>query len=228
MISVRVKKRLGTFQLNAAFEGGSGVTVLFGASGAGKSSILSAVAGVLRPDSGHVRLGPDLLFDKDKGVDVPLERRRVGWVFQDGRLFPHLSVEGNLRFGQKRARGVPQPIAFDQVVEMLGIEGLLDRRLQTLSGGEAQRVAIGRALLSQPQLLLMDEPLASLDDFRKAEILAFIERATNAFAIPILYVTHSRDEALRLAERIVVVQDGEVVVSGPPRDVMALMGDPLV
>ena len=226
-LSVRIRKRLGDFTLDVAFEAQGGVTVLFGASGAGKSTVLSTIAGVLQPDAGHIRLGSDTLFDRATGkrasIDVAMERRRIGWVFQDARLFPHLSVEGNLRYGLNRAAG-GGPIAFGAVVGMLGIERLLDRRPLTLSGGEAQRAAIGRALLSQPRLLLMDEPLASLDDFRKAEILAFIERIRDAFAIPIVYVTHSRAEALRLAEQIVVLADGRVSAAGPPGETMALTG----
>ncbi len=226
-LSVRIEKRVGRFALDVAFEGGDDVTVLFGASGAGKSTVLTAIAGALSPDSGYVRLGDEVLFDRVEGrranVDIPLERRRIGWVFQDARLFPHLNVEDNLRYGFKRA-AKGGPIAFDDVAGMLGIEPILDRRPLTLSGGEAQRVAIGRALLSQPRLLLMDEPLAALDDFRKVEILAFIERVRDVFAIPILYVTHSRIEALRLAERIVVLKDGRVSAAGPPQETMALTG----
>ena len=182
---------------------------------------------MLQPDAGHIRLGSETLFDRTAGrragTDIAMEQRRIGWVFQDARLFPHLNVEANLRYGLNRAAS-GGPIAFDEVVSVLGIERLLDGRPLALSGGEAQRVAIGRALLSQPRLLLMDEPLASLDDFRRAEILAFIERVRDVFAIPILYVTHSRAEALRLAEQIVVLAEGRVSVAGPPQETMARTG----
>ena len=198
MLSVAVQTRLGDFALDAAFEGsGSGVTVLFGPSGAGKSSVLAAVAGALRPNAGRIALGGDVLYDSGRAIDVPMERRRIGWVFQDARLFPHLTVEGNLRYGLKRAPA--GPIAFDQVVDILGVGRLLQRRPRELSGGERQRVGLGRALLSQPRLLLMDEPLASLDHARRAEILPFFETIKAGFGVPILYVTHDGAEAERLA-----------------------------
>ena len=230
-LRIDIQKRLGRFELDVRFECAPGVTVLFGPSGAGKSSILAAVAGALRPDAGTIRLGEEALFDREARIDVAPERRGIGWVFQDARLFPHLSVEGNLRYGLTRAarrsesgRGGAAPgaaIGFEAVTAVLGIGALLKRRPLTLSGGEAQRVAIGRALLSQPRLLLMDEPLASLDDFRKAEILDFIERARDAFGLPVLYVTHSRDEALRLASRIVAIEAGRVFAAGAPEATMA-------
>ena len=218
MLRVQIKARLGGFQLDAAFEGSaSGVTVLFGPSGAGKSSVLAALAGALKPDSGRIELGDQVLFDSAAGVCLPMERRRIGWVFQDARLFPHLTVEGNLRYGLRRAqsRGMAGPIAFDQVVEVLGVGGLLHRRPRDLSGGERQRVGLGRALLSQPRLLLMDEPLASLDAARRAEILPFFETIKTAFGVPILYVTHSLAEAVRLGDRMAVMREGKVAAQGP-------------
>jgi molybdate transport system ATP-binding protein len=221
MLAVNIQKQLGAFALDVAFDAAVGITVLFGPSGAGKSATLALIAGALSPDAGRIALGGTPLFDKTARIDLKPEQRGVGWVFQGARLFPHLSVEGNLRYGLKRASSHPVRIPFDAVVQMLGVGALLDRRPLTLSGGEAQRVAIGRALLSQPSLLLMDEPLSSLDDFRKEEILAFIEQVRDAFALPILYVTHSQAEALRLAERIVVLDVGRVVCAGPPQDAMA-------
>jgi molybdate transport system ATP-binding protein len=235
-LHVDIQKRLGRFQLDVRFESAPGVTVLFGPSGAGKSSILASVAGALRPDAGTIRLGEGALFDERAGIDMPAERRGIGWVFQDARLFPHLSVEGNLRYGLKRAAkqcgainggaqygGKEQgtSIGFEAVTTVLGLGTLLKRRPLTLSGGEAQRVAIGRALLSQPRLLLMDEPLASLDDFRKAEILAFIEQVRDAFGLPVIYVTHAKAEALRLASKIVAVDEGRVFADGAPEATMA-------
>ncbi len=222
-LRVELQKRLGAFQLDVAFDGSRGVTVLFGASGAGKSSILAAVAGVLRPDGGLIRLGETTLYDRRARIDLAPERRGIGWVFQDARLFPHLSVEANLRYGSKRAGDRPHRAAFDDVVEVLGVGALLPRRTLSLSGGEAQRVALGRALLSQPRLLLMDEPLAALDEGRKDEILAFIERVRDAFETPILYVTHALAEAARLADRMVVLDRGRVVAEGP---LAAVMGRP--
>jgi molybdate transport system ATP-binding protein len=219
MLEVAVQARLGDFRLDATFQGAGGVTVLFGPSGAGKSGVLAAVAGALRPESGRIALGGEVLFDSAKAIDLPMERRRIGWVFQDARLFPHLTVEGNLRFGLKRAP--PGPIRFDEVVEVLGVGQLLHRRPRDLSGGERQRVGLGRALLSQPRLLLMDEPLASLDAPRRAEILPFLERVKTGFGVPILYVTHSLAEAVRLGDRMAVMREGQVTAEGPLAEVVS-------
>ncbi len=224
MLEVEVKARLGDFVLDARFQGaGGGVTILFGPSGAGKSSVLAAVAGALRPQAGRIALDDEVLFDSAKGVDVSMERRRIGWVFQDARLFPHLTVEGNLRFGLKRAqsRGMAGLIRFDEVVDVLGVGSLLQRRPRDLSGGERQRVGLGRALLSQPRLLLMDEPLASLDAPRRAEILPFLERVKTGFGVPLLYITHSLAEAVRLGDRMAVMQEGYVVAEGPLAEVVS-------
>ena len=219
MLEIDVRSRLGDFRLDARFQGsGDGVTVLFGPSGAGKSSVLAAVAGALRPDAGRIALSGDVLFDSAKGIDLPMEKRRVGWVFQDARLFPHLSVEANLRYGLKRAPS--GPVRFDEVVEMLGVGRLLHRRPRDLSGGERQRVGLGRALLSQPRLLLMDEPLASLDAARRAEILPFFERVGD-FGVPILYVSHSLAEAVRLGDCMAVMREGRVVAEGALSDVVS-------
>jgi molybdate transport system ATP-binding protein len=220
MLEVEVKARLGRFQLDAAFQGASqGVTVLFGPSGAGKSSVLAAVAGALRPEAGRIALDGHALFDSAAGVNLPMERRRIGWVFQDARLFPHLSVADNLRFGLKRAP--PGPIRFEEVVEVLGVGHLLDRRPRALSGGERQRVGLGRALLSQPLLLLMDEPLAALDAARRAEILPFFHRIRSSFGVPILYVTHSLAEAVQLGDRMAVMREGRVAAQGPLAEIVS-------
>jgi molybdate transport system ATP-binding protein len=220
MLTVQVQTRLGDFRLDAAFEGaGDGVTVLYGPSGAGKSSVLAVVAGAMKPDAGRIALDDNVLFDSAKGIDLPMEQRRIGWVFQDARLFPHLSVEGNLRFGLKRAP--PGPIGFEAVVGVLGVGALLHRRPRELSGGERQRVGLGRALLSQPRLLLMDEPLASLDAARRAEILPFFETIKTAFGVPILYVTHSLAEAVRLGDRMAVMRQGQVVAEGALAEVVS-------
>jgi molybdate transport system ATP-binding protein len=221
-LSVRVRRRLPGFTLDVAFDGpGEGVTVLFGPSGAGKSQVLAAVAGASRPDEGRVAIGPSVLFDRTAGVDMPMQRRAVGWVFQDARLFPHLDVQANLLFGARRAQGRPAATSFEAVVEVLGVAPLLRRRTGALSGGERQRVAIGRALLSQPRLLLMDEPLAALDTPRRAEILPYLERLKTQVGVPILYVTHALDELTRLADQVVLLQEGRVLAQGP---VNALLG----
>ncbi len=213
MSDVAITKRLGTFTLDVAFEAGSGVTVLFGRSGAGKSTIVKAIAGLVNPDSGRIRIGNTILFDSDKRIDVPAQRRGAGVVFQDGRLFPHLTVRENLLYGFTRARG-EKPIDLATVTGVLGLEELLARRPATLSGGERQRVAVGRALLAQPRVLLMDEPLASLDAARKDEVLPYLEALNAHFSIPVIYVTHDAGEVLRLASDVVLLANGTVAASG--------------
>ncbi len=189
------------------------VTAVFGPSGAGKSTLIAAIAGLLRPDSCRITLDGAVLSD------IPVECRRVGLVFQNARLFPHMSVAGNLRYGQRRAP--PGPIGFDETVGMLDIGTLLNRRPVHLSGGERQRVAIGRALLAQPRLLLMDEPLASLDDALKAEILPYLAGIKATLKLPILYVTHSANEVARLADWLVLLEPGRVAAAGPLDDLTA-------
>ena len=191
---------------------GPGVTVLFGPSGAGKSSVIAATAGLLRPDACRIAVGDRILADTETGIWLPPEHRRVGLVFQDARLFPHMSVETNLRFGLRRAP--PGDIRFEEVVALLGLAPLLRRRPRGLSGGERQRVAIGRALLAQPMLLLMDEPLAGLDAARKAEILPFLTRLKTALRLPVLYVTHAPEEVNALADFLVLIEAGRVAGYG--------------
>ncbi|MCS0504372.1 molybdenum ABC transporter ATP-binding protein [Ancylobacter mangrovi] len=220
-IDIRID-RPGGFSLEAGFAAPtSGVTALFGRSGAGKTTIIQAVAGVVRPDSGRIAIDGEPFFDSARGIDVPIEARRAGYVFQDARLFPHMSVERNLRYGERRSRTKERPIRFEAVVELLGIGHLLARRPHTLSGGERQRVAIGRALLAQPRLLLMDEPLAALDAARKAEILPYLERLRDEMRLPILYVSHAIDEVLRLADMVVALREGRLVAAGPVGEVMS-------
>ena len=210
---VRLRHRFPGAVMDMAFEVPTpGLTAIFGPSGAGKSTIIAAVAGLLRPDQCRIVLDGVVLADTDTGMWVPPEARRSGLVFQDARLFPHMSVETNLRYGMRRAPA--GPIAFDDIVSMLGIGALLQRRPHTLSGGERQRVAIGRALLAQPRLLLMDEPLASLDTARKAEILPYLTRIKTGLHLPILYVTHAMEEVARLADAIVLVETGNVIAVG--------------
>lgn len=194
-IEVAVEKRLGETRVAASFVAERGVTALFGPSGIGKTSILDMVAGLSRPDAGRIAVDGEIWFDAATGADLPPEARRVGYVFQDRRLFPHLDVRANLLFGRHRADAA----AFDRVVALLGLERLLDRWPRRLSGGEAQRVAIGRALLSEPKLLLLDEPLSHLDRPRAAEILDLVARLRDELALPILYVTHEPAEIERLA-----------------------------
>ena len=194
---VDVAKRLGDAEIRIAFRSGPGITALFGPSGVGKTSLLNMVAGLLRPDAGHVRVAGETLFGD--GVDLPPERRRAGYVFQDGRLFPHMTVRSNLRYGLRDGGWM----GFDEAIGFLGIGDLLGRWPRTLSGGEAQRVAIGRALLSDPRFLLMDEPLASLDSARAEEIMQVIERIRDELGLPILYVSHNRAEVERLASAVI-------------------------
>lgn len=202
---VRVECRLGDRTIKAAFSGTHGLTALFGPSGAGKTSILNMVAGLLRPDTGRIAVGHTILFDRSSGVDLPARHRRTGYVFQDGRLFPHKRVRDNLLYGWHLAPAEDRWMNLDEATRFLGIAHLLDRWPRTLSGGEAQRVAIGRALLSGPRFLLMDEPLASLDRARREEIMNVIERLRDELTLPILYVSHDRDEVERLATTIVPV-----------------------
>jgi molybdate transport system ATP-binding protein len=196
---IDVARRLGDARVGATFASGPGLTVLFGTSGAGKSSVLAMAAGLLRPDRGHVRVAGETLFDAAAGIDVPAHRRRLGTVFQDGRLFPHYRVKSNLLYGYRLADPADRWIELDDVCDLLGIGDLLARWPRSLSGGEAQRVAIGRALLSGARALLMDEPLASIDPARREEIMKVIIRIRDELRLPILYVTHDRQEAERLA-----------------------------
>lgn len=227
-LSVSVTQRLGGFALDVAFEAPSpGVVALFGPSGSGKSSIVRAIAGLSRAEAGRISVNGTVFLDTRAGTALVPEKRRVGLVFQDARLFPHMSVETNLRYGLRRAPEAERRIGFDAVVAMLGIGHLLARRPHTLSGGERQRVAVGRALLAQPRLLLMDEPLASLDASRKAEVLPFLERLRDEIRLPILYVSHDWAEVARLADTLVLLEQGRVVAAGPVGDLAANPSLPL-
>lgn len=218
-LSVSVRHRLGGFTLDAAFESMGGVTAVFGASGCGKTSLVNVIAGLMRPDSARISVGGTVLVDTAKGIDVPPHRRRVGYVFQDARLFPHLTVDGNLSYGEWFTPKAERYAARGQILELLGIGALLKRRPRDLSGGEKQRVAIGRALLASPRLLLMDEPLASLDAARKAEIMPYLERLRDEVKIPIVYVSHSVAEVMRLASDVAVLAGGRLAAFGPAAEI---------
>lgn len=214
MLVVRVEKQLGEFSLNVSFTSESSATALFGPSGAGKTSVVNMIAGLLEPDHGRIVLNGEALFDNTARINVPAARRRIGYVFQEGRLFPHLSVKHNLDYGRWMGGHAADPTAFARIVELLAIGHLLDRRPGKLSGGERQRVAVGRALLMRPRLLLLDEPLASLDAARKRDILPFLERLRDAAQVPIVYVSHDAAEVRRIASRVVRLDEGRVTATG--------------
>ncbi|HMN45071.1 MAG TPA: molybdenum ABC transporter ATP-binding protein [Povalibacter sp.] len=192
----------------------AGTVALFGRSGCGKTTLANIIAGLLQPESAVIEIGGVTLENTQTRTRVPVERRRIGYVFQDARLFPHFSVLGNLRYGERRAPAAQRAITFDHVVDLLGLTHLLQRRPRELSGGERQRVALGRALLSQPRLLLLDEPLASLDAARREEVLPYLEKLRDELSIPIIFVSHQFDEVLRLATHVVLMNDGRIVAQG--------------
>ena len=219
-LEVDVERRVGRFRLAARFVAPGHVTALFGRSGAGKTTLVNLLAGLLSPERGRIVVDGETLFDAEQGIDVPAYRRRVGYVFQEGRLFPHLSVRGNLRYGAWFARSDGADARFAHLVELLGLAHLLERRPATLSGGEKQRVAIGRALLANPRLLLLDEPLAALDSPRKSEVLGYIDRLREELRIPIVYVSHAIEEVVRVADTLVLLSDGACVAVGSVEEVM--------
>ena len=214
MLRVDVEKRLGEFTLGVCFEAAGGATALFGPSGAGKTSVVNMIAGLLRPDRGAIALDDTVLFDAARGIDMPPHRRRIGYVFQEGRLFPHLSVRQNLDYGRRMNALKPDASEHERIAKMLDIGHLLDRRPGKLSGGERQRVAIGRALLTRPRLLLLDEPLASLDMARKREILPYLVRLRDEAGVPMVYVSHTASEVRRIATNVVRLDAGCVVATG--------------
>jgi molybdate transport system ATP-binding protein len=221
VLEVKAKQQFGAFTLDVAFDAAaSGITALFGRSGSGKTLTVNALAGLTRPAEGRIAVGGVVLFDSRRGINLPPEKRRLGYVFQDGRLFPHMNVRHNLAYGMKRQADA-NGIEFDHVVALLGLEAFLERRPRELSGGEKQRVAIGRALLATPRLLLMDEPLAALDAARKAEILPYIERLRDELGLPVVYVSHAMDEIVRLADTVVLMSDGRVIAVGSVESVMS-------
>ncbi len=219
-LEINLQRTLGTFEIKADFEVTShGVSAIYGRSGSGKTSLVNMVAGLEKPDTGRIVIDGEVLFDKDKGINLPPEKRRLGYVFQEARLFPHLSIEKNLLYGKSTLSPQDNIVTFEQIVKLLDISHLLKRRPYSLSGGEKQRVALGRALLAAPRILLMDEPMASLDAHRKSEILPFIERLNEEVNLPIIYVSHAIEEIIRLADSLILMSEGRVVASGPIEEV---------
>jgi molybdate transport system ATP-binding protein len=214
MLRVDISKQLGEFSIEASFASEGRVTGLFGASGAGKTSLINMIAGLLRPDRGIIAIDGETLDDTTARTHVPVHRRRIGYVFQDARLFPHLDVRQNLDYGRRMNRLAEDGAQHSRVTDLLDIGNLLDRRPGRLSGGERQRVALGRALLSQPRLLLLDEPLGSLDEERKEEILPYLVRLRDEAGIPMVYVSHDAGEMRQLATQIVMLQRGRVTAFG--------------
>jgi molybdate transport system ATP-binding protein len=220
-LEVDIRHRLGAFTVEAAFTANKGVTALFGRSGSGKTSLINIIAGLMRPGNGSLSFNGDVLYDDANHVFVPAHKRRFGYVFQEARLFPHLSVRRNLGYGRWFARRSNSGVDFNRIVDLLGVGALLDRAPANLSGGEKQRIAIGRALLSNPRLLLMDEPMAALDEERKAEILPYLERLRDEADIPIIYVSHSVAEVARLATKVIILENGRVSASGDAATILS-------
>ncbi|WP_024574484.1 MULTISPECIES: molybdenum ABC transporter ATP-binding protein [unclassified Afipia] len=214
MLSVDIEKQLGDFRLETSFTSDGLVTGLFGNSGAGKTSIINMIAGLIAPDRGRISLDGEVLDDTVRKLHIPPHRRRIGYVFQDARLFPHLSVRQNLDYGRRMNRLDSDAAAEKHTVDLLDIGDLLDRRPAQLSGGEKQRVALGRALLAKPKLLLLDEPLGALDDERKAEILPYFIRLRDEASVPMVFVSHDAGEMRRLATNVVILKRGKVAASG--------------
>jgi molybdate transport system ATP-binding protein len=232
MLAIEVEKRLGDFFIKAQVDIPDGVAGLFGPSGAGKTTLVNMIAGLISPDRGRIVVDHATLFDSTARIDVPVHRRRIGYVFQEGRLFPHFSVAGNLDYGRRMSGLAHDSTEFGRIVSMLDIGSLLERRPAKLSGGERQRVAIGRALLMRPRLLLLDEPLASLDEARKREIFPYLEKLRDAARVPMVYVSHNASELARLATSIVWLDAGQVISSGSPEllratALMPIAGAPL-
>ena len=218
-LSVAVRHRLGSLDLDVTFESAGGITAVFGASGCGKTSLVNVIAGLIRPNFAKISVSGTVLVDTERGIDMPSHKRRIGYVFQEARLFPHMTVEGNLAYGEWFTPRADRYAVRAQILALLGIGHLLKRRPRDLSGGEKQRVAIGRALLASPRLLLMDEPLASLDSARKAEIMPYLERLRDEVKIPIVYVSHSVAEVMRLASEVAVLSHGKLLAFGPAAEI---------
>lgn len=225
MLSVAVRKKIGRLDMEIAFEMEKPcITVLFGKSGAGKTTLANMLAGLIQPDQGHISFGSQVFFDSRTGCRLPPEKRGVGYVFQEHRLFSHISVKSNLNFGRFPG-GRRSSVSFDQVVDLLGIAHLLSRHPGTLSGGESQRVALGRALLGCTSFLVMDEPLSSLDQQRRDELIAYLQEIPKKFFLPMIYITHNRKELERLADRVVLIREGKLAAYGEPGEVLGSMED---
>ncbi|MGL3606117.1 molybdenum ABC transporter ATP-binding protein [Rhizobium sp. G187] len=223
MLEISIHHRQGDFTLAADLAVGAGLTAFFGPSGSGKTTLVNIIAGLIRPGEGRISFNGEIWSDTAKGIHMPPYRRRIGYVFQEGRLFPHLSVHQNLRYGERLLPKAERRENLDRIAAMLGIETMLDRAPAALSGGEKQRVALGRALMASPKLLLMDEPLSALDAGLKAQILPYIERVRDEFSVPILYVSHAREEVARLATALVTFDSGRTAAIGEPDAVLAMV-----
>jgi len=222
VLSVNITKAFGSFRLETQFEVEEGsITAIFGKSGAGKTSTINAIAGLTRPDVGVIQIGNTTLFDQNLKINLPIYKRQIGYVFQDDRLFPHMTVRNNLIYGTPKNRDVANSLNLTDITVLLELAPLLERRPKTLSGGEKQRVAIGRALLSNPKLLLMDEPLASIDVQHRFEILPFIQRVREKTGITIIYVTHALEEVIFLADQIILLSEGQVTAQGTVEEIMS-------
>ena len=222
MLSVNITKAFGSFRLETQFEVEEGsITAIFGKSGAGKTSTINAIAGLTRPDVGVIQIGNTTLFDQNLRINLPIYKRQIGYVFQDDRLFPHMTVRNNLIYGTSKNRDVANSLNLTDITGLLELAPLLERRPRTLSGGEKQRVAIGRALLSNPKLLLMDEPLASIDVQHRFEILPFIQRVREKTGITIIYVTHALEEVIFIADQIILLSEGQVTAQGTVEEIMS-------
>ena len=222
MLSVNITKAFGSFRLETRFEVEEGsITAIFGKSGAGKTSTINAIAGLTRPDVGVIQIGNTTLFDQNLRINLPIYKRQIGYVFQDDRLFPHMTVRNNLIYGTPKTRDVANSLNLTDITGLLELAPLLERRPRTLSGGEKQRVAIGRALLSNPKLLLMDEPLASIDVQHRFEILPFIQRVREKTGITIIYVTHALEEVIFIADQIILLSEGQVTAQGTVEEIMS-------
>ena len=222
MLSVNITQAFGSFRLETQFEVEEGsITAIFGKSGAGKTSTINAIAGLTRPDVGVIQIGNTTLFDQNLKINLPIYKRQIGYVFQDDRLFPHMTVRNNLIYGTPKNRDVANSLNLTDITGLLELAPLLERRPRTLSGGEKQRVAIGRALLSNPKLLLMDEPLASIDVQHRFEILPFIQRVREKTGITIIYVTHALEEVIFIADQIILLSEGQVTAQGTVEEIMS-------
>ena len=222
MLSVNITKAFGSFRLETQFEVEEGsITAIFGKSGAGKTSTINAIAGLTRPDVGVIQIGNTTLFDQNLKINLPIYKRHIGYVFQDDRLFPHMTVRNNLIYGTPKNRDVANSLNLTDITGLLELAPLLERRPRTLSGGEKQRVSIGRALLSNPKLLLMDEPLASIDVQHRFEILPFIQRVREKTGITIIYVTHALEEVIFIADQIILLSEGQVTAQGTVEEIMS-------